>query len=340
MGDYDGYTDWPAHVARQSVVSGDEWTTRIGSALGVPTPPSSLTPRTVTSSQLTCEGVDLTTTELAYDVGFGPELHAYLLHPTGTDPRELPGVLALHSHAGLKSVGAARMVQLPGAPGAVVAGYRNEYSSGLPFATRLAARGVTVLAPDAFSWGSRRFDLGAEGAEYDELARSHEHMVAKLAGVLGTSYAGMIAHDDLASLSVLRDLCNGHIGVCGFSGGGGRSINLSTLASVNKVAVIGMMATFDSLIPDYLMHSWLLHTPGLALTVDLPEMAAGRLDHDLLVVYCLRDHLFPESGMRAADAWLADRFTGSGHSYESVFVETDHEFGREIQNAVADFLTR
>ncbi len=323
------YGTWPAFLGIRDVVSGDPLTTTVGAALGVPEPVRD--PKVTVVSSAARRGV--TTSRLSWSVGFGPELHAWLLHPTGLNPSTLPGVLALHSHAGIKSIGAARMVAAETAGGA----YRDRAEGGEAFADRLAESGVAVLAPDAFSFGSRRFRLDPvpdalagtadllrragvpEPQWYDQLAAVHEHQVAKLAGVLGTSYAGMVAHDDLSALAVLRGLCNGHVGVTGFSGGGTRALTLSALSAVDRVAVVATMATFGSMVPDHVgTHSWLLHTPGLAQTLDLPDLAAGRRTHRLQVVYCEHDDLFPVTGMRAADARLRELFAERPGTYEGV----------------------
>jgi dienelactone hydrolase len=296
----------------------------------------------------------VTTTELAWDVGFGPELHAWFLHPTDVDPSTLPGVLDLHCHAGIKSIGAERLLQGP-----VGKAYQDMYEDGVAFAPMLAARGVAVLAPDTFSWGSRRFDLSqakgqvADQAEllrgagvseneiYDGQAKLHEHLVAKRAGAIGTSYAGMVAHDDLTSLAVLRSLTPGPISVTGFSGGGGRGPTLSALSpGIEKVSIVAMMATNDSLVPDHLDgHSWLLNTPWRHRTLDLPEMAANRREHQLHVVYCEDDKLFPLAGMRAADAELRRLYEGANGSYEGVFVPGPHGITKATHELVAAFLT-
>jgi dienelactone hydrolase len=327
----DGYDDWYDYVRSRPYVTGDDWTTRVGAALGVPEPAIAPVPRVVevTSS----DGV--TTTELAWDAGFGPELHAWFLHPTGVDPSTLPGVLDLHCHAGIKSIGAERLLSGP-----VGTAYQDQYEDGIAFAPMLAARGVAVLAPDTFSWGSRRFDLSfatgfvadladlleqthvPEEQRYDTLAKLHEHLLAKRAGAIGTSYAGMVAHDDLTSLAVLRSLTSGPISVTGFSGGGGRG---PTLAALD---------------PEHLdCHSWLLNTPWRHRTLDLPEMAASRREHRLHVVYCEGDELFPLDGMKAADAELTRLFEDAPGSYEGVFVPGPHGISRATHELVADFLT-
>lgn len=347
---HDGYDDWYDYVRSRPYVSGDAWTTRVGAALGVPDPGVTPAPRVVGVSS--ADG--LTTTELAWSVGFGPELHAWFLHPQGVDPAGLPGVLDLHCHAGIKSIGAERL--LPGPAGKA---YQDLYEGGVAFAAMLASRGVAVLAPDTFSWGSRRFDFRqatgqvadlsdlldragvAEHERYDRLAGLHEHLVAKRAGAIGTSYAGMVAHDDLTSLAVLRSLVSGPISVTGFSGGGGRGPTLAALSpGIAKVSIVAMMATNDSLVPDHLdCHSWLLNTPWRHRDLDLPELAASRREHDLHVVYCEGDELFPLAGMRAADERLKALYEGGPRTYEGVFVPGPHGVSRSTHDLVADFLT-
>lgn len=347
---HDGYDDWYDYVASRPYVTGDHWTTVVSEALGVPQPAEAPSPRVV--GVTVADGIR--TTELAWSVGYGPELHAWFLHADGVDPSTLPGVLDLHCHAGLKWIGAERL--LPGKAGAA---YQSRYEDGIAFAAMLAARGVAVLAPDTFSWGSRRFDfthaqgqvaeqallLRAAGVDeseiYDGQAKLHEHLVAKRAGAIGTSYAGMVAHDDLTSLAVLRSLVRGPIGVTGFSGGGGRSATLSALdGDIARVSIVAMMATNDSLIPDHLdCHSWLLNTPWRHRVLDVPDIAANRRNQALHVVYCEQDDLFPIEGMKAADSRLAELFAGGPGTYEGVFVPGPHGVSRATHELVADFLT-
>ncbi len=346
----DGYDDWYDYVAARPLLTGDDWTTVVAEALGVPQPAE--TPALRVVDVTTADGVR--TTELAWSVGYGPELHAWLLHPDGVDPSTLPGVLDLHCHGGIKSIGAQRLLAGP-----VGRSYQERYEDAVAFAPMLAARGVAVLAPDTFSWGTRGFDLSRpsgqvadladlleragvpEAERYDRLAGLHEHLVAKRAGAIGTSYAGMIAHDDLTSLAVLRSLTAGPVGVTGFSGGGGRAATLSGLdGDIARVSIVAMMATNDSLVPDHLdCHSWLLNTPWRHRVLDVPEIAANRRNQALHVVYCEQDALFPMVGMKAADARLAELYDGASGTYEGVFVPGPHGVSRSTHERVADFLT-
>ena len=166
--------------------------------------------------------------ELSWWLGFGPRTRAYLLEPAEHDG-DLPGVLALHAHGGVRSTGAEQLVDTGRAPSPSAARMRARCYAGRTPANDLARDGFAVLVPDAFSWASRAFDLSSPpevlarlGAaldalhrerretlsadeRFDELSSLHEYGLAKAAGALGTTFAGAVATDDLAALEVLAD---------------------------------------------------------------------------------------------------------------------------------------
>jgi hypothetical protein len=114
---------------------------------------------------------------------------------------------------------------------------------------------------------------------YNAAAAIHEDTIAKAARLLGTSLAGMVAHDDLAALEVLAGIPGvdaARLGCIGFSGGGGRSLLLAALSPrIRGYVVTCMMTTFESLLPGYLdAHSWLLQSPGLWKLGDWPALTA------------------------------------------------------------------
>ncbi|MBT2596386.1 acetylesterase [Arthrobacter sp. ISL-72] len=349
-----GYEDWPSYLRSYprhlaDTCPGQE----LADALGVPAVPAA--PDVLLESQVTHDGV--TTSRVSWQLGFGPRTRGWYLRPAGA-AGPLPGVLALHCHGGIKSGGADRLVD-----GSL--SLQQKFYGGRAFATWLAAQGFAVLAHDAFSWGGRRFELGAapwrtaaavegrralwreagvvpsETEEYDAAAAAHEDTVAKAAGLLGTSFAGMVAHDDLAALNVLALLPGvdaGRLGSIGFSGGGGRSLMLAGLSPlIRSVVVACMMTAYRSLVPAYLdAHSWLLQTPGLPRLGEFPDLAARSTADRLLVQYALEDELFPEDGTRDAHAILAahhpsGRYTGS-------FWPGGHTFTTDMQEEAAGFL--
>ena len=359
-----GYEDWPEYV--RGIVHGtglhrapSAAAQELTSALGVPECPAIPVP--VTDWEEENDGV--ITSQLSWQLGFGPRTRAWYVRLGGiSDP--LPGILALHCHAGNKFVGAERLVELP-AEHALAKESRMDLYDGRGLATELARGGFAVLAHDTFAWGSRRFDLAtppwrteaalearfaqwreagvvpSEADLYNAAAAIHEDTVAKAAGLLGTSFAGMVAHDDLAALEILAGLpgvASDRLGCIGFSGGGGRSLTLAALSPrVRSYVVTCMMTTFDSLIPAYLdAHSWLLQTPGLRRLGDWPELAARSSADSLLVQYALADDLFPEEGMRDAHAQLLALEMAS--HYRGNFWPGGHQFTASMQEQAIGFL--
>ena len=358
-----GYEDWPAYVRskprhRASAAAAQE----LSDALGVPGP---VAPPDVTVHwEHTHDGA--TTSQLSWQLGFGPRTTGWLVRPAGHSG-PLPGVLALHCHGGNKFGGADRLVELPdNHPSAASA--RAGHYDGRALATDTARRGFVVLAHDTFAWGSRRFDLSSapwrtaaaaaaqhaqwreDGVapsaadEYNAAAGFHEDTIAKAAGLLGTSLAGMVAHDDLAALEVLAarpGVDQDRLGCIGFSGGGGRSLTLAALSPRIRASVVAcMMTTFESLFPAYLdAHSWLLQTPGLWKLGDWPELSGRSAAARFLVQYALADELFPEDGMRRAHQLLESMHAGTGR-YTGSFWPGGHVFTAAMQDEALHFLAQ
>lgn len=334
-----GYEDWPFYIRQHPrFAAATPDAQELADALGVPG--ASGAPAVTVHWEETHDGV--TTSQLSWQLGFGPRSTGWLIRPADVSGR-LPGVLALHCHGGNKFGGADRLVELP-TDHPLAANPRTGYE-GRALATDIARNGFAVLAHDTFAWGSRRFDLTtppwrtaaalearraqwredgvvpSEAEDYNAAAGIHEDTVAKAAGLLGTSLAGMVAHDDLAALDILAGLPGvdpDRLGCVGFSGGGGRSVALAVLSPrIRSSVVTCMMTTFESLLPAHLdAHSWLLQTPGLWKLGDWPELTTRSARANFLVQYALADELFPEDGMRDAHRILeslhaAGRYTGS-----------------------------
>ncbi|WP_458781063.1 acetylxylan esterase [Arthrobacter sp. D3-16] len=356
-----GYGDWPAYVQQHPRYQAASPASQgLADALGVPG--ASQRPEVTVHWEGTHDGV--TTSQLGWQLGFGPRTTGWLIRPASVSG-PLPGVLALHCHGGNKFGGADRLVDLPESHPSAKSARAGHYD-GQALATEVARRGFAVLAHDTFAWGSRRFDLSvppwrtasalearqaqwrqdgvvpSEADEYNAAAAFHEETVAKTAGLLGTSLAGMVAHDDLAALDILAglpDVDPDRLGCIGFSGGGGRSLALAALSPrIRSYVVTCMMATFQSLLPAYLdAHSWLLQTPGLWQLGDWPELTARSGARDLLVQYALADELFPDDGMRDAHRILESLHRPG--SYTGSFWPGGHVFTARMQEEALDFLS-
>jgi dienelactone hydrolase len=357
-----GYEDWPAAARAAAPFDGPTTAaTALGRLLGVHRQP---TPKPVDEEQRVVDGVLVR--RLRWSVGYGPDTIAWLLRPVGVRGR-LPGVLGMHCHGGIRSVGGEQLVDLGAGSLPRAAQLRDVWYSSQAPANELARRGFVVLVHDTFSWGSRRFDLSRPSPrlagtlaayaalwreqhhvpspdEWFDLASSlHEDTLAKTAGTLGQTLAGAVLTDDLVALDLLareEGVDATRLSTFGFSGGGGRSLLLAALDHrVGACVVACMMATFSSLVPSSVdAHSWLLHVPGLWSFADWPDLtrlARARF----LVQYRLADPLFPRAGMESAHQRLTALHPEPGR-YHGSFAAGGHVFDALMQDEAGTFLTQ
>ncbi|MEV4469167.1 hypothetical protein [Nonomuraea sp. NPDC049504] len=290
---------------------------------------------------------DLYGEELSWSLGFGPRTRAYLLRPAKAEG-PLPGVVALHCHAGMKWAGKDKIADGPEEPAPEVRRLRDELYGGRAFADELARRGFAVLAHDVFVWGSRRFPLElpeaaglSEADRYDLAARDHEHVVAKRCAALGTSFTGVVAGEDLAAAAYLRSRPDvTEVGCAGLSGGGLRAALLGAFdPEMRAVVVAAMASSFRDMLGGHVeKHTWMLWPPGLPRLGDYPDLVAARAPAPLMVQYAMRDRLFPEQGIRRAHAVIAERYRDAPGAYEAVFADVPHSFDVPMQERAFDWL--
>jgi dienelactone hydrolase len=325
---------------------------------------------------------DLSGEEVSWDVGFGPRTRAYVLRPREAGGAALPGVLALHCHAGMKWAGKEKIADGPEGPSPEVARLRAEIYGGRAWAEELARRGFTVLVPDVLGWGSRRIpladmpdrvrgnpepDLGTTGLgttdpgkpdagkpdpgaaglgeadRYDAAAARHEHVLAKYCTVLGTSFAGVVAGEDLAAAAYLRSRPDtGAVAAAGLSGGGLRAALLGAFdPGLAAVAVVAMISSYRDLLDGYVAsHTWMLYPPGLSRLCDLPDLVACAAPRPLLVWYGEHDAILPPEGMRRAHAMITEHYRQDPSGYTGVFGDAGHRFDLPTQELVFDWLAR
>lgn len=307
----------------------------------------------------TADGVDGEV--VSWSVGYGPRTEAWVLRPAGaTGP--LPSVVALHDHGGYKYYGKEKIADGPGGPEPGMPALRERAYGGRAFANELARRGFTVLVPDVFLWGSRRFPVdvmpdsiadladttqGTEAERYNAAARPHEDLVAKYCALLGTTVAGIIAAEDRIAVRYLRsreDVRADAIGCIGLSGGGGRAVLLqATCDAMRAAVVVGMMSTYAPLLDHHVAsHTWMLFPTGWSRHGDWPDIAACRAPSPLLVQYLEGDALFPLAGMRAAHERLTGHYATAGDAgaYEGQFLPGPHRFDLAAQEAAFAWLDR
>jgi dienelactone hydrolase len=364
------FSDWVAEAQRQQALyppcpPGPQTQARVRAVLGFSARPEEALDLRVDA---TWETDGLSGETLSWSVGYGPRTQAWLLKPGGaTGP--LPGIVALHCHGGFKYAGKEKIAQGPDEAPAYIRNNWARLYGGRPFANALAREGFAVLVPDVFLWGSRRFPMDTlpewaptaltalqesdwlrpgtphEVGAYNFAAAQHEHVIEKYCHVLGTTLAGVIAHEDRISVNVLRarsDVDPARIGCIGLSGGGGRSALLqATHNHIRAAVVVGMMASYPGLLDRHIVaHTWMLFPAGWARHGDWPDLAACRAPSPLLVQYDRDDELFSPESMQAADTRLAQHYraVGAPDAYRGEFYPGPHKFDMEMQESAFAWL--
>jgi len=305
--------------------------------------------------------------ELSWSVGYGPRTHAWFFKPAGASG-PLPAVLALHDHGGFKFFGKEKIAVGPEQPLPYLTYYREQYYGDRAWVNALAKAGFAVLVHDTFLWGSRKFPeaemrasldieipsaihnaeqapgLPPEIAVYNFLAGHHEHFVAKYCNLLGTSLAGIVAHEDRIALNYLRsrpDVQAGKAGCMGLSGGGNRAGLLRATAKGLKAAVVvGLMSTYAGLLDHNVHHTWMFYPYLWSRYGDWPDLVACQAPAHLLVQYDLDDELFTQEGMRDAHQRLCELYgyAGNEEGYTGQFYEGPHKFDLNMQEAAFSWL--
>lgn len=288
---------------------------------------------------------------------------AYLMVPEGTG--QFPGVLALHDHGGYFYSGKEKVVSLPDEHPALIA-LKKRFYDGLSIADEMARRGYVVLVIDAYYWGERRPNYlhqpselsqaleGVDPGEAEYVLRINRFLKDRIPSLKtmlafsGSNWLGIVVHDDLVSLDLLRSLPevdSARLGAVGLSGGGYRATYLTGVAEgLQAACVVGWMTTLRD-IPSIArpVHADLPVVDGLHRYLDYPDIAAlGAPECALFVQSCMQDRLFTYSGMEKAMDYLEGVYDdiGAAERYKAKFYDVPHQFNAFMQRESFAWLDR
>jgi len=281
---------------------------------------------------------------------------AYLLVPTGR-PGPFPAAVALHDHGGWFFHGKEKLVTTKGEHVALK-DFRAQYYGGRAFAEELARRGFVVIVPDAFYWGERRLQyqnpppdlrkrldsLDPASVEYvrtmNTYLRERNNELNTWLSFSGTSWMGIVAHDDRRSVDLLASLPEvdpNRIGCVGLSGGGYRSTYLTGLDSrIRASVIVGWMTSLPTTLDiSYSVHSGLFDAFGVHANLDHPDIASlAAPDCAIFVQNCARDRLFTRAGMDSAVQKIRTVFADQkqDHRFNAKFYDVPHQFNAQMQD--------
>jgi dienelactone hydrolase len=288
---------------------------------------------------------------------------AYLLVPNGGGKRA--GVVALHDHGGWFFHGKEKLVRRDGEHLALTK-FREQYYGGRTYADELARRGFVVIVPDAFYWGERRLQydqrppelqkrLSGLVPEQPEYVAAINSWASERAAELntwlafsGTSWMGIVSHDDRRAVDVLAALPEvdaSRIGCLGLSGGGYRSTYLTGMDPRVRASVIsGWMTSLPTTLEiPYVVHRSLFDAFGLHAYMDHPDIATLAAPNTAVFVQnCARDRLFTRAGMDAAAEKIRAVYADLKHPerFQAKYYDVPHQFNAEMQSEAFDWLQK
>jgi len=316
-------------------------------------PDSGGIPKAEVVNRVEFEGLSIE--HLRWQLPYGPPTEAMFLKPAGARGR-LPAILALHDHSGKKYFGHRKISRSSGEVDPLIRQHVDDNYGGVWWANEMARRGYAVLAPDAFLFGSRRVRLphvprilsgllvegNPENANdivaYNRWASQHEHVVAKSLLCAGTTVPGVVVGEDQRALDYLcsrEDVDTSHVGCCGLSSGGLRTLYLAGLDDrIAAACCVGMMTTWrDYCLNKSYTHTWMIYPPGLPRDLDYPEILGLRVPLPTLVQNAEHDQLYTMPEMKRADRMLSDVYkkAGAESHYQSAFYPGTHRFDLKMQ---------
>jgi len=265
---------------------------------------------------------------------------AYLAVPDGPGP--FPAALVLHDHGACFEIGKEKMLRpLAGHPMAAMAqSWVEKNYEGRFVADDLARDGWVVLVTDALGWGDR----ACGGYETQQAVASNLFN-------LGSSWAGVIASEDLAAAAFLAHhpmVDPARVVSLGHSMGGYRSYQAgalsdhltATVAICCLATLAGMMVPGGNRVRGQSAFS--MTHPGLSRLMDFPDLAALAAPKPLFFLHGTQDRLFPETAVRQACAHIATVYQTLDRSsvFHAEFRPGGHLYSRRDQGLVRDWLDR
>lgn len=254
--------------------------------------------------------------KVQFDLEPGDQNISYILLPKDlSSPR--PTVYCCHQHT-IERIGKSELVGLEGNP-------------DLAYANELAKRGYIAFAPDAFTFGERRFADDPAGYAYWEL-------VTRL--IQGTSLLAKVLHDVFVSLDYLEsrnEVDSERIGIIGHSYGGRLAIWAAALDHRIKAAVsnCGCISYEHSLTRDTGIQMEFV-VPDILRNLDIVDMVK-MVEPNALLISAAEDDKWCRGVQEVFDEASPSFVRGR---MELCIYSGGHQFTKEMREFAYDFMDR
>ena len=288
-----------------------------------------------------------TAQKVVFNISQDTRTLAYLLIPDGD--KKFPAALMLHDHGSKFTIGKEKMVKPFGDTEAdadklkQTEAWSSRYFENTFPGDELAKRGYVVLSFDALGWGDR----SVAGFKTD----SQQALASNLFN-MGTSFAGIIAQEDVRAakfLASLPQVDKKKVACIGFSMGGFRSWQLAALSDDISAGVavcwmgtmVNHMKPKDGQTKGQSAFS-MLH-PYIARYLDYPDVAGLAAPKYMMFIGGTDDGVNPTDGTQEAyekmkKIWAANK---ASDKLETILVEDGgHEFLPPQQKTAFDWLDK
>lgn len=279
--------------------------------------------------------------KITFNLNSDNRVLALMTIPKGVGP--FPAVLLLHDHGAKFDIGKEKVIEpweVPKEKLESAKSWVDRYYGGRFLGDELARRGYVCISTDALNWSDR----GGGGFDGQQaLASNLLH--------LGMSFAGVIAHEDIASADFLaeqREVDSKRIVAMGLSMGGFRTWQLAALSDrIAGGCSICWIATAKGLmVPGNNQtrgqSAFTMTHPGLLADLDYPDIASIACPKPMLFYAGRQDPLFPVTSVEDAFDTLRKVWEsqGAGAHLEVKIWDVPHLFNQEMQEAAFQWLDR
>ncbi|MBI4025384.1 MAG: prolyl oligopeptidase family serine peptidase [Verrucomicrobia bacterium] len=302
--------------------------------------------------------------EIEFESRPGLRVPATVLVPTRGQP-PFPAIIVLHDMGGFRTYGREKMLAFDGEP-ACLTEHRKICYAGRSVMRDLVLRGYVVIAIDALLFGERTPQAQKDFTAFDQLRRAFktvqeqneqfsvpisyhaERAAASYAILTNQTWAGMIAHDDLATLDYLcarPEVDANRIGCVGLSFGAYRTNYLAAIEERIRAAVsVCWTATLDALIGYNVGGAMGAFTliPGLHARMDLPDIQSLACPRALLAISGWNDRLMQPFGIARAHQKLRAVYEKAGvpEKLGSLVLDAPHEFNLAMQARAFEWMDK
>ncbi|MFA5699448.1 MAG: alpha/beta hydrolase family protein, partial [Sphaerochaeta sp.] len=180
---------------------------------------------------------------------------------------------------------------------------------------------------------------------YNALARSLEHLIAKVLLSGGYTWAGYTVAEDLVSLDILGThplVDSSRLGCGGLSLGGLRSVLLSAVSpQIQASFVVGFMTTFKDLVLNKAnRHTWIAYAPALSHLGEFGELLYAHAPKPLLIQHGMKDDLFTFSEAQESSTRIQSFYHDHPDHFTFTAYDDVHLFDEEMQEEAFAFLGR